>query len=359
MILLIEDSKSQRVKLLQSLEEAGYSDVKELVSAEALFECLKNETNCSSINLMLIDNNLPGISGTEAAKRLKSNPKYKDIPIIMLTANADLQALERAFDVGINDYLTKPFTRIELFARIQSALRLKQETDARKFREQQLRHSTKQLKQINAELSQKEQQLLKLAKELQKMSQVFKLQSQQDGLTSLANRRYFDQTIRKLWDKAFRLETPLSMIVLDIDAFKRYNDTYGHSKGDECLVLVAKTLSNNFPSTLGFVARYGGEEFVISLPDVSLKRATSLAEKIRKDIMALAVPHATSLTHEVVTASFGVASLVPEENETYERLLQLADRALYRAKQNGRNRVEVLSVRDANLTEDLKFSEIR
>lgn len=358
MILVIEDSKTQRVKLLQSLEEAGYSDVKELESAEALFRCLKNETSCSSINLILIDNNLPGMSGTDAAKRLKHSPKYRDIPIIMITANADLHALERAFDVGINDYLTKPFTRIELFARIQSALRLKQETDARKFREQQLKQSTKQLKQMNAQLSQKEQQLLKLTKELKKMSQVFKLQSQQDGLTGLANRRYFDQTIRKLWDKAFQLETPLSMIVLDVDAFKRYNDTYGHSKGDECLVAVAKTLTSNFPTTLGFVARYGGEEFVISLPDVNLKRATSLAEKIRKDIMALSVPHATSLTHDVVTASFGVATLIPEANEPYERLLQLADRALYRAKQNGRNRVEVLSVRDTSLSEDLKLSEI-
>jgi len=341
MIILVEDSTTQRIKLKQSLVAAGFQDVLLMPCAENLFKVLGEKLKPQSVDLILIDNELPGMNGIEAAKKLKSNAAFKDIPLIMLTASESLKTLEIAFDVGINDYLQKPVKRLELLARIRSMQRLKKEMDARKSREKQLRNATHKLKKSNEALSSKEQQLLKLPFELKQLSENFKRQARQDGLTGLANRRYFDQMVRKLWQKAYTNQTPLSMIVLDVDAFKKYNDSYGHAKGDDCLVAVAKILKSPFPNLMGFVARYGGEEFVISLPGSCLERANALAETLRQAIEDQAIPHKASPSHNVVTASFGVASLIPKTGETYEKLLQIADQALYLAKENGRNRVHV------------------
>lgn len=350
MIVLVEDSMTQRMKLKESLLAAGFQDVLLMVCAEDLFEALEDQIAPASLDLILMDNELPGMNGLEASEKLKNNPLHKDIPLIMLTASDSLRTLEAAFDVGINDYLKKPVNRLELLARIRSMQRLKKEMDARKAREKQLHKATLKLQKSNEHLSQKEQQLLKLTFELKQLSEKFRRQARQDGLTDLANRRYFDQMVRKLWNKAYTNQTPLSMIVLDIDAFKKYNDTYGHSQGDDCLISVAKTLKAPFPNLMGFVARYGGEEFVISLPGIGLERARSLAENLRKNIEDLAIPHSASLTHSVVTASFGVASLIPETGESHEHLLQIADRALYLAKEKGRNRVEILASEEAVLS---------
>ncbi len=340
MILLIEDSNVQRIKLRQCLHEARYDDICEFSSAEALLAYLAIEENAPLVELILIDHHLPGLSGMETARHLKLDPKFKDIPVIMLTASADPATLEQAFEAGVNDYLSKPVTRIELVARMRSMLKLKQETDARKLRERQLRQNTLKLKQMNAVLSKKEQQLLKLTKDLRKLSETFKLQSQQDGLTGLANRRYFDYTVAGLWAKALQTKTPLSMIVLDIDGFKAYNDSYGHAQGDQCLTKVAQALKDYFTGKKGFVARYGGEEFVICLPTTRPETAYQIANKLRASIENLGIPHENSPCHKVVTASFGTAHLVPQAGESYEKLFQEADSALYLAKERGRNRVE-------------------
>lgn len=163
--------------------------------------------------------------------------------------------------------------------------------------------------------------------------------SNRDGLTGIPNRRYFAETLERLWKQAARLSKPVSIIMCDIDHFKAYNDTYGHLKGDECLKLVAENLSKALKRPLDIVSRYGGEEFIVVLPDTSIKGATHIAEILRKKIESLKIMHKTSSVTDVVTISLGVASTIPSHKSSYEELILAADNALYEAKENGRNRV--------------------
>ncbi|MEI7671776.1 MAG: diguanylate cyclase [Deltaproteobacteria bacterium] len=163
--------------------------------------------------------------------------------------------------------------------------------------------------------------------------------SRRDGLTGLANRRHFDESLEREWKRALREKEPLSIILCDIDFFKNYNDTYGHQSGDDCLRAVARTLEHAIRRPLDVAARYGGEEFVVILPDTPLPGALAVAESIRSEIEALAIPHTSSSAAPIVTISLGVASAVPAPDGTAAEILCAADQALYRAKDACRNRV--------------------
>lgn len=163
--------------------------------------------------------------------------------------------------------------------------------------------------------------------------------SMRDGLTGINNRRSFDEGFEKEWRRGLRHLKPLSLIMLDIDFFKRYNDTYGHQAGDICLKRVAECLATSVQRAGDLVARYGGEEFVVLLPETLSGHAEQVAEQIRQNVLQLAVPHDTSEAAKVVTISLGVAGLVPQAGQSSEQLLKLADQALYAAKASGRNRV--------------------
>lgn len=160
-----------------------------------------------------------------------------------------------------------------------------------------------------------------------------------DSLTGVANRRVFDQKLAEEWKRAVRDGSPISVIMLDIDAFKAFNDTYGHPAGDDCLRQVAGVLSRSVRRAGDLVARYGGEEFVALMPGTTREDAVELAELVRRQVESLAIAHTTSPTGRVVTASLGVASSAPSECCTPEYLVGAADRALYQAKSGGRNRV--------------------
>ena len=162
-----------------------------------------------------------------------------------------------------------------------------------------------------------------------------------DGLTGIHNRRYFDEILNVEWKRAKREKTSLSLIMLDIDYFKKYNDTYGHQAGDECLIKIAASISETLRRPADLVARYGGEEFVIVLPGIALEEAVNLSEKIRSEIETLKIEHKLNSISPFVTASLGIASSVPSANSSYEELLQRADKALYNAKLRGRNCVTV------------------
>ncbi len=164
-----------------------------------------------------------------------------------------------------------------------------------------------------------------------------------DGLTGIANRRYFQEEFDRIWKQSMRVSKPISLIMCDIDDFKIYNDTYGHQKGDTCLQLVARTLNETLKRPLDMVARYGGEEFVIMLPDTTLKGASLIAEDIRAKVESLKIIHDKSKVAKVVTLSFGVATITPNHNSNYDILISEADKALYKAKKEGKNRVEVAS----------------
>ncbi len=178
---------------------------------------------------------------------------------------------------------------------------------------------------------QTEQQLMKTNELLQKISSI-------DALTGLANRRFFDERFAKEWRHAMRFSTPLSVILLDIDYFKRYNDTYGHHDGDACLQYVAEAMRRAAKRPGDMIARYGGEEFVIVLPVTDGRGALHVAERMRSEVELLRIPHRRSAVSSFVTASLGVATMVPARDVSPRELIIRADKALYRAKQEGRNR---------------------
>lgn len=162
-----------------------------------------------------------------------------------------------------------------------------------------------------------------------------------DSLTQVANRRKFDDYLEQEWRRALHSQQPLSLIMFDVDAFKRYNDYYGHQIGDDCLISIAQTVKSTVERTTDVVARYGGEEFVVVLPNTNLSGATAIAEQIQKAIKALAIPHEASTVSPIVSVSLGVASLVPTATGSPKQLIASADRALYAAKQQGRDRYVV------------------
>ncbi|WP_018294637.1 diguanylate cyclase [Mariprofundus ferrooxydans] len=183
---------------------------------------------------------------------------------------------------------------------------------------------------------------LKLISELQEMNDKLERYSYQDGLTRVANRRMFDTLLDREWAAARRGGgRQLALVMIDIDYFKLYNDTYGHLAGDDCLKRIAAALSRVSKRTTDLIARYGGEEFVLLLPNTGREQAHSLAEQCLRDIAALQIPHSQSEAAEVVTISVGVTTMAPDATMQAAMLIEMADRALYRAKESGRNRVEV------------------
>jgi diguanylate cyclase (GGDEF)-like protein/PAS domain S-box-containing protein len=175
--------------------------------------------------------------------------------------------------------------------------------------------------------------------ELQKLNQQLEQLSLQDGLTSIANRRMFDSRLSIEWGRCMREKQPISLIISDVDFFKQYNDTYGHLQGDECLKTIAKEQSEMSRRSADLSARYGGEEFVLLFPNTNLIDATHLAERLRDKIYLLNIPHESSAISDWVTISAGVASMIPSKGVSSSSLIEAADKALYLAKEEGRNTV--------------------
>jgi diguanylate cyclase (GGDEF)-like protein len=203
-------------------------------------------------------------------------------------------------------------------ARVSAGLHLKRELDARKAREQELMEVTQRLEAANKMLLNR---------------------SALDGLTAIPNRRRYDEVLEQEWKRAMRTGRSLSVVMIDVDDFKPYNDTYGHQAGDHCLKRVAGVLSRSVKRPGDFVARYGGEEFAVVLPGTDMAGAREVAETVRQQIEACAMPHTASRAGSVVTISAGAAAMVPGRGDKAVDLVEAADRALYRAKREGRNRV--------------------
>lgn len=327
-ILIVDDSLDSRMLIKAFLNAEGYSDVILAESAQDAFNKLGIDNTDSAIrdvDLILMDVFMPGIDGIKACSRIKEVEKLKDVPVIMVTGSTEVEDMQLSFSSGAVDYITKPISKIELLARVRSTLRLKHEMDSRKARERELMELTKQLEATNLIL--------------QRISHT-------DGLTGIQNRRYYDERLEQEWRRAERDNVAIALLLIDIDFFKAYNDTYGHQAGDECLKTVAHTLQEVLKRPADFVARYGGEEFVAVLPETELDGALKLAETMRSGVEALGIPHAASKVAAVVTISLGVAVIVPAnaKGSSYSMLVNEADRALYNAKHDGRNRVNTMPV---------------
>jgi diguanylate cyclase (GGDEF)-like protein len=194
-------------------------------------------------------------------------------------------------------------------------------------------------------LKAREKELARLVEErtrqLEEANQELKRLSFLDGLTGIANRRHFDHILDIEWRRAVRSQTPISVILIDVDFFKLYNDTYGHQKGDRCLKQVAQILSKTSNRAGDLVARYGGEEFAAILPGASAKDAAVWAEIVRQGVEQAKIPHESSKASAYVTISIGIAGMIPEKDVLPDVLLATADQALYQAKGGGRNQIKI------------------
>ncbi len=270
--------------------------------------------------VILQDLVMPGVDGLTLVHRYRENPATRDIPIIVLSTKEEAAMKSAAFAAGANDYLVKLPDSIELIARIRyhsrSYLNMLQRDEAYRA------------------LRQSQQQLLETNLELQRLTN-------SDGLTGLSNRRYFDEYLNAEWKRAQRERSQLALLMLDVDAFKAYNDTYGHVAGDEVLRRVAAVLRDNCARPADLPARFGGEEFSMILPSTSPGGARLLAEKVRRSIEALGIAHSGAATGSRLTVSIGAAVLVPDDGQPSSQLVELADSGLYEAKRNGRNQVAV------------------
>lgn len=268
--------------------------------------------------IILQDLVMPDMDGISLVKHYRANSVTENIPIIVLSTKENPQDKSLAFSVGANDYLVKLPDKIELVARIKA-------------------HSKTFLTQL--ERDEAYRKLQELQSQLEESNATLQLLSCLDGLTGIANRRRFDEFIKEEWKRARREKSTISMILVDVDFFKAYNDNYGHQLGDDTLKQVAGALSEVLNRPADLLARYGGEEFVIVLPDTECEGATNMAERFRKKVASLAIEHEFS-DEGFVTISAGVASCEPSQpSSSPEKLIEKTDRVLYEAKEKGRNRV--------------------
>ncbi len=270
--------------------------------------------------VILQDLVMPEIEGLTMVKFYRANSQTAQVPIIVLSTKEEPEIKSQAFSLGANDYLVKLPDKIELIARIRH--------HSKSYINQQERDEAFRA------LKKSEARLAEANKTLEKLSSL-------DGLTGIANRRRFDEMLKQNWHRSIRQSTSISLVILDIDFFKLYNDHYGHQQGDSCLQEVAAILEKTVTRETDLVARYGGEEFVAILPETGQKGALEIAEAMRNNTQEAKIEHVDSKVSDYVTISLGVATAIPERNTNPESLVAAADKGLYKAKEDGRNQVQI------------------
>jgi two-component system chemotaxis family response regulator WspR len=266
--------------------------------------------------IILQDLIMPEMDGYALLRLYKSNSVTKNIPVIVLSTKEDPRDKSLAFDHGANDYLVKLPDQIELIARIKA-------------------HTKNYL--VQCERDQAFIELGRLQRQLEISNEELQRLTCLDGLTGIANRRRFNEFFYKECLRSAREKSPLTLLLIDIDFFKLYNDNFGHVRGDDCISTVAKALQTTVQRPADLVARYGGEEFAVVLPNTEIEGALKLARSLHHSIAKQKIPHPHSAVSEYLTVSIGIASKVIHDANSPEELIELADHALYDAKHSGRN----------------------
>lgn len=290
--ILIVDDMAANIAILYNLLKDDYK----IKVAKKGKEALEITRAYDKPDLILLDVEMPEMNGYEVCKTLKNDASTQNIPIIFVTGNDSTTEEEYGLNLGALDYIKKPFHPSIIKIRIKNLVNLKLKSD--------------------------------LLEEL----------SMYDGLTHIANRRYFDNRYEESFKNSLRNNKTICVIMIDVDYFKRYNDNYGHGKGDECLIKIAATSRSCMKRPTDIIARYGGEEFVVLLQDIDIDGAKKVAQNLIDSVSALKIPHAYSDASNNISISAGVAFKDVESAKTKEELLKEADNALYRAKNEGRNR---------------------
>ncbi|WP_262966182.1 diguanylate cyclase [Methylobacter psychrophilus] len=291
-LLIVDDSTWDMDTLVSALAEYRLFTATNSVQALTIAVSVQPD-------LILLSIRLPGMDGYEICRQLKQQTDTQHIPVIFVTDLNNEEHETQGFSVGAVDYITKPIQPNIIRARVAAQLQLKAHRDS------------------------------------------LALTADTDMLTGIPNRRHFETVVQNEWNRALRYDKPLSLIMVDVDHFKRYNDYYGHAAGDDCLKAIADSFVSNIRRASDMVARLGGEEFVCLLPEVPREQAINLAEQILFSIRDLGIAHADSPVANHVTVSLGLATLNLDQHKTWQNLLQHADVALYQAKHEGRNRLIV------------------
>jgi two-component system chemotaxis family response regulator WspR len=303
------DSELKQYKWISTIQV-----VKSVDEAISLLDNNNNYIKDKNFDTILLDSTQPDKNLAEAIKKIKYIKKDRFTPIIVIVNEETTSLLETIYHAGANDYITWPINETKLLFRIK-ALRTTTMTDD----------------------STREKELINVIHQLKDSNQTLKKLTYLDGLTGIYNRRFFDSYINEAWKMAAQQTKSLSIIMVDIDDFKAFNDTYGHQMGDDCLRQVGMSLKQTADKLNGLVARYGGEEFVIVLMGYNDDLVLNLTEEVRLNIEQLAIPHDHSPVGNYVTVSLGVSSIIPHESHHVDSLLNIADQALYKAKNMGRN----------------------
>jgi diguanylate cyclase (GGDEF)-like protein len=290
-VLIVDDDPLNRLVLDKTLNTEH--EVFLVESGEKALTFVKT----TQVDLIILDVVMPGIDGYEVLVQLKENPITQSIPVIFISANHSYEDESKGLELGAMDYITKPFSASIVRVRVRNQLLIKQKND-----------------------------LLEMLASI-------------DGLTEIPNRRYLDENLSREWRRSIRSGLPLSVLLMDIDHFKRYNDCYGHRAGDDCLKEVAQALVGECERGSDFIARYGGEEFAAVLPGIGKSEAIAFANKLRNAVNSLKIEHRASLNANHITISIGVSTTENGKISAEEVLLEEADLGLYAAKDAGRDRI--------------------
>lgn len=294
MTILIVDDEPTNLQLLGGiLSREGY-EIDFARDGEGAIELSKKR----DYDLILLDIMMPGIDGYEVCRRLKLETVTQNVPVIFVTAMGKAVDEQKGLLLGAVDYIKKPFSIPIVRTRVETHLVLKRQRDI-----------------------------------LNKLSSL-------DGLTGIANRRFLDENLSRHWRHSIREHKAISFIMIDIDFFKLYNDTYGHLEGDNCLKSLAATFTGSLKRPGDFVARYGGEEFAVVLPETDESGLCYILDKLWKATQGLKIPHEKSNVSEFVTISQGGVSTLPSQDSSLEAFISRSDQLLYNSKEKGRNRYE-------------------